>query len=99
MRALIALPILLLLVLFALSNPQAVRFGLWPTDYSLEVPLSIAMLVAMAIAFLVGAILLWFGSLAARARARQSERARRLLEAQVQELKARLAGPALPPPS
>ncbi len=32
MRALIAAPFLLLLVLFALSNGQSVQFGLWPTD-------------------------------------------------------------------
>jgi lipopolysaccharide assembly protein A len=99
MRLLIAAPFLLLLVLFALSNPQPVRFGLWPTDYSLEAPLSIAMLVAMAAAFVGGALLLWMSALAGRRRARRAERAQRMLEAQVQELKARLAGPSLPPPS
>lgn len=99
MRALIALPVLLLLVLFALSNPQDVRFGLWPTDYSLQLPLSLAMLAAMALAFLLGASALWLSAVGARQRVRRSEQARRLLEAQVQELKARLAGPALPPPT
>jgi putative membrane protein len=99
MRALIAAPFLLLLVLFALSNPQPVRFGLWPTDYSLEAPLSIAMLAAMAVAFLFGAVAAWAGAIAARRRARRAEHAQKLLEAQVQALKARLAGPALPPPS
>jgi uncharacterized integral membrane protein len=98
-RALIAAPLLLLLVLFALSNSQPVRLGLWPTDLSLEPPLSIAVLVAMGAAFLLGALMLWVEALAARRRARRAEYAQRLLEAQVQELKARLTGPPLPPPS
>ena len=98
-RALIAAPLLLLLVLFALSNSQPVRLGLWPTDLSLEPPLSIAVLVAMGAAFLLGALMLWVDALAARRRARRAEYAQRLLEAQVQELKARLTGPPLPPPA
>jgi putative membrane protein len=97
-RVLIATPLLLLLVLFALSNSQSVRVGLWPTDLSLEPPLSVAVLVAMGAAFLLGALMLWAEVLAARRRARRAEYAQRLLEAQVQELRAQLAGPALPPP-
>jgi uncharacterized integral membrane protein len=99
MRALIAAPFLLLLVLFVLSNSQPVRLGLWPTDLSIAPPLSITVLVAMAAAFLLGAVMLWIDALAARRRARRAEYAQRLLEAQLQELKARLAGPPLPPPS
>ena len=40
MRLLIALPCLLLLVLFALSNAAPVSLRLWPTDYAMELPLS-----------------------------------------------------------
>jgi uncharacterized integral membrane protein len=98
MRVLIAAPLLLLLALFALSNSQTIRIGLWPTDVSLESPLSIAVLVAMAAAFLLGALMLWGEVFAARRRARRAEYTQRLLEAQVQELRARLNGPALPPP-
>ena len=98
MRALIAAPFLLLLVLFALSNAQPVTIGLWPTDFSREVPLSLAVLIAMAIAFMLGALMLWVEAIAARRRARRAEYTQKLLEAQVQELKARLAGPPLPPP-
>jgi uncharacterized integral membrane protein len=93
MRLLIALPFLLLLVLFALSNAAPVRLHLWPTDYALELPLSLAVLGAMAIAFLLGGTLVWFSELAQRRRARRAEHTVRLLEAQVQELKARLGAP------
>jgi lipopolysaccharide assembly protein A len=95
MRLLIGIPLLLLLVLFALSNRTAVTLGLWPTDFSLELPLSLAILAGMAAAFLVGGLLVWFSALGQRNRARRAEQAVRLLEAQVQELKARL--PPLPP--
>jgi lipopolysaccharide assembly protein A len=96
MRLVIGLPLLLLLVLFALSNTEPVRLHLWPTDYALELPLSLAVLGAMAIAFLGGGVLVWVTELAQRRRARRAEQAVRLLEAQVQELKARL--PQAPPP-
>ena len=99
-RALIFAPLLFLLVLFALSNPQPVKIGLWPTDVTVDIPLSITVLLAMAAAFVIGALLLWFSVVATRVRARKAESKVRMLEAQVTELKARLAKPvaALPPP-
>jgi lipopolysaccharide assembly protein A len=96
MRLLIAFPFLLLLVLFALSNAALVRLHLWPTDYALELPLSVAILGATAIAFLAGGATVWVSELAQRRRARRAEQVVRLLEAQVQELKARLE--QAPPP-
>jgi uncharacterized integral membrane protein len=99
MRLLIALPLLLLLVLFALSNKEPVPLRFWPTDYSLVLPLSLAVIGSMAVAFLVGALLVWVSALAQRRRARRAEQTVRLLEAQVQELKARLPQPAVPPPT
>jgi uncharacterized integral membrane protein len=99
MRLLIAAPFLLLLVLFALSNTGSVQLRLWPTDLSLQAPLSLAILGGMAVAFLVGGLLVWASELAQRRRARRAEHAVRRLEAELQALKARLAEPALPPPS
>ena len=96
MRLLIALPLLLLLVLFALSNTLPVRLGLWPSDYTLQLPLSLTILGAMAIAFLAGGSIVWLSELGQRRRARHAEQTVRLLEAQVQELKARL--PQTSPP-
>lgn len=98
LRVLIAVPLLLLLVLFALSNTTSVRLTLWPTDFSLEWPLSAAMLVAAAFAFFVGAVLVWFSELAQRRRAWRAEHTVRLLEEQIRELKSRPSSTALPPP-
>ena len=98
MRALLAIPLLVILVAFALSNPQPVRLGLWPTDIQLEVPLSIAILVAAFLFFLVGAFMTWTTAVAMRARAKSAERHVRLLESQVNAMRARTtAVPMLPP--
>jgi uncharacterized integral membrane protein len=96
-RILIAAPFLFLLVLFALSNPQPTEFRLWPTDYAVVLPLSLAVLGAMGVAFVLGALVLWMSVLAARRRARRAEHRARLLEAQVAELKAKLDRPAAVP--
>jgi lipopolysaccharide assembly protein A len=99
MRLLILAPFLLLLVLFALSNTAPVRIGLWPTGLSLEAPLSLTILGGMALAFLVGGLLVWISELGQRRRARRAEQAVRLLEIQVQELKSRLPQAVLRPPA
>jgi putative membrane protein len=84
------------LVLFMLSNTEIVRLGLWPTDYSIDVHLSLAILFAMAIAFLLGALVVWMSALSQRLRARRAERTVRLLEAQIEALQARVTL-SLPP--
>ena len=91
MRFLIAVPVLLLLVLFALSNKQAVQLGLWPTDISVETPLSVAVLVAAGVFFVAGALMTWGGTLALRGRARRAEMAVSQLQAQLRAMKTRPA--------
>ena len=101
LRALFFAPILFLLVLFALSNPQTVQLGLWPTDVTIGLPLSIAVLIAMAVSFVVGALMLWISVLGARLRARRAEADARALRGEIEELEARLsramATPVQPP--
>ena len=96
---LVTIIVCLPLVVFALSNTEIVRLGLWPMDYGLEVHLSIAILIAMGIAFFLGALVVWMSALAQRRRARRAERLVRLLEAQVQDLKARVGAPMSLPPA
>lgn len=97
LRIIIALPLLILIVVFALSNPQHVTIGMWPTDDVVQAPLSLALLVAMGAAFLLGALLIWVGALGVRHRARRAERQVRMLEAQVATLKAELVAATAPP--
>jgi uncharacterized integral membrane protein len=99
LRLAIAAILLLLFAIFMLSNREQVTLGFWPTDYVWQVPLSIAILIAMGFAFLIGALIVWGSALGQRRRARRAEHAVRLLEAQVQELKARLPSATLAPPA
>jgi uncharacterized integral membrane protein len=78
------------LALFALTNMDLVRLGFWPTDFTIDVPVSLAILGAMAIAFLVGGLVVWLAELSQRSRARRAERTVRLLEARIEELSAKI---------
>lgn len=95
----VAIVLCLPLVLFVLSNTETVKLGIWPTDYTIDAHLSIAILVAMAIAFLLGALVVWVSALSQRRRARRAERRVNLLEARIEELQAQMAPRiAMPPP-
>ena len=83
LRFLILLPFLVLLIAFALSNPQPVPLGLWPTDFTIEVPVSLAILTASGLFFFLGALSVWFGTVAARSRHRRAERRATALEVEL----------------
>lgn len=89
MRWLLFLPLLILLAVFALSNPQDVELRLWPFDLAWVSPLGVAVLVLCAIAFLLGAGLVWAAGIPARRRAARVEEAARLLEGELAGYKAR----------
>jgi lipopolysaccharide assembly protein A len=91
LRWIFGIPVLLLLILFALSNTEPVSLRLFPTDFSLEVPLSLAILAAMGIGFLLGGLRVWFTALHHRRAARRADDAVRLLEAKHRELSSRSA--------
>ncbi|WP_343897773.1 lipopolysaccharide assembly protein LapA domain-containing protein [Craurococcus roseus] len=95
---LLLLPLLLVLVLFGLSNRQEVALELWPFDLAWVVPLSTAMLVLAALAFLFGAAVTWASALAARRRASRYREAARVLEAELAEHRARAAKDVGPVP-
>ena len=96
MAVILALPFLVVLVAFTLSNTQPTDVGLWPFDYRVEVPLSIAVLVGMAAAFLLGGLFVWGSAVAQRLRAARAESDVRMLREQVAALKDRLAQPPEP---
>ena len=98
MRVLLAVPLLVILVAFALSNKQDVQLGLWPTDILVALPVSLAVLGIAALFFLFGAFLSWGGTVAARSRARRAEARVRQLQAQLDAARARPAL-SLPPPA
>jgi uncharacterized integral membrane protein len=93
-RLIPALILILILALFALSNREAVTLGFWPTDYTTQVPLAVAILVGMAIAFVLGAAIVWVDHLGLGRRARRAEASVRRLQAQLAEAEARQTPPA-----
>jgi putative membrane protein len=96
-RLILLSPLLLLVILFTLSNTEPARIALWPTDLMVEAPLSLLMLLAMGFAFLVGALSTWVVGIGARLRARRAEQAKLALRAEVDQLRARLARAEAPP--
>ncbi len=86
-------PFLLLLVLFTLTNAGTVQLGLWPTDLSVEAPLSVTVLAVSAVFFLLGAIVVGISSLGQRRRARRAESRVRELEGEMAKLKQKLTPP------
>jgi uncharacterized integral membrane protein len=98
MRLLIGVLFLLVLVSFVLSNREPVTVGFWPTDARWDMPLAVALLIAAAVALIVGAAMVWISEFRQRRRARHAEAAVRRLEEQIQELQARLHSPPPPPP-
>ena len=93
MGLLLTVPFLLLLLLFALSNREMVQVALWPTDWSVDVMLSVVVLGAAAVAFLMGALTVWLSELARRARLRRAEQKVTLLEEQLRNLKSSTGQP------
>lgn len=98
MRVLLAAPLLFILILFALSNKQAVELGLWPTDVQIELPVSIAVLTIAGLFFLFGALVAWSGTLSERSRAKRAEATVRQLEAQLASVRANRTALSLAPP-
>ncbi len=101
LRWVLLLPLIVVLVLFGLSNRQPVSLKLWPFDLAWDVPLSAAVLIIAAVAFLVGAVIAWAAGLQHRSRARRLEDANRGLEAELAQLRARQVqqegAPVVPP--
>lgn len=84
-------PLLVLLILFGLSNRQEVSMQLWPFDLAWVAPLSVAIMIAACLAFLFGASIVWLATMKYRRRIRLLEDAHRRLAAEAAELRGRLA--------
>lgn len=98
-RLILLSPVLLLVILFALSNTEMVRLTLWPTDLLVAAPLSLVILSAMGLAFLLGALTTWVVGVAARLRARRASHEAATLRAELAATQARIpSATVLPPP-
>ncbi len=89
MRWIVFIPFAGLVLLFALSNRQPVELRLWPFDLVWQAPLSIAVLAAAAVAFLIGAGIVWVSGMPQRSRSRAAIRRADGLQRDVDALRAR----------
>ena len=71
--------------LFVVSNREVVALGLWPLPFVVEVKLYLAILLALLIGFIAGALAAWVGG---RHRRREARRRRRRIAALERELAA-----------
>jgi lipopolysaccharide assembly protein A len=97
LRLIPALILVLILIVFGLSNREAVTLGFWPTGYAASLPLSVAILIGMAIAFLLGAAIVWLDHVGLGRRARRAEAQVRRLQAQLAEAEMRQKPPIVGP--
>lgn len=85
--------------LFALNNRGELTVDLWPVGPQMQLPVFVALVGALYIGFLFGALVAWLAGGAARKRAREMARKAATLDVELQELKARQAGvPEKPAP-
>lgn len=89
------LPVLVALALgvFALANGHPVTVALWPGGWTLELPLWQAVLVPCLVAFLAGALLVWFSHLPQKWSNRRLRRTAKRLDAELAARDAAIAKP------
>ncbi len=85
LRLLLTIPLLVVLVIFALSNRASVTLSF--LGYETAMPLSIAVLLAAGVFFVLGAVVVWIGELRQRRRARRAEQRVAVLEEQIASLR------------
>ncbi len=104
---LLTAPLIVVVVLFAVSNRGTVEIKLWPLPGTVETRLFLVVLVPLFLGFFAGGAVAWFGAGRVRSRARAAERAVRTREIEIEELRekareaereatARKTGPSAP---
>lgn len=107
---LLALPVMLLAVVFAVANRHDLRLELWPLPWGLDLPVYLAVLGPLVLGMILGGTAAWIAGHRARASARQNRRRVESLERQLAAagkaaaetpaaMPAPASSPALPPPA
>ena len=93
---LLAAPIALLIVGFAVANRQDVRLELWPLPWAMDLPVYLAVLGALIKGIVIGAGAMWLSGHGARRRAREQRRRADSLDRQLQAAQsAQVSAPAI----
>jgi len=83
----VTLPLMLIGVVFAVVNRQAVEVRLWPLEIELQAPLFVVVLLAVFVGFVLGGVATWFAAGRRRRAAREEHHRLRQLEQQVADLR------------
>jgi putative membrane protein len=84
---LIWIPLLVIMVVFALSNREFVRLEFFPLGpLPFDMPLSVVALIALGVGYFLGGLRVRIAELRYRRAARRAQRSMRLLEAKHQEV-------------
>ena len=84
--------IAIVLAAFAVSNREPVALGFWPLPWLVQLPVYLAVLGALLIGFVIGAIASWIGGRRRRRVARTQRRRIAALERELAATQAQLAG-------
>lgn len=101
---LLAFPLIVLAVVFAVANRHDLRLELWPLPWVLDLPVYLAVLGALVLGMIIGAVATWLSGHSARANARLHRRRAESLERQLDAARAdaeqakALAAPKPQPP-
>ena len=91
----VTLPITLVILVFALSNREAVGLTIWPFDVAIDLPIYLLVLGSLLLGFLLGGFITWLTGRRVRRQARRLQQETRRQAAEIADLKKRQA----PPPS
>jgi len=94
----IILPLLAVAAAFAVANRDAITVSLDPLPYAFEAPAYVALMVAIFVGLIIGGISTWLAGRRWRRETRLGRRNIKLLEAEVDSLRARMAEPVNAPP-
>jgi uncharacterized integral membrane protein len=70
----LTVPLIIVIVAFAIANFDRVTLDLWPFEFFLSVPLSVALLASLVFGLLIGGLAVWLSAGRTRRRARQARR-------------------------
>ena len=87
----VAAPIVILVLWFAVSNLGPITLRLWPFPFDLTIPIAVLTLIQLFIGFLLGAIVTWIGDRHRRRETRRLIRRTAELEQSLAETERKLA--------
>lgn len=95
----VVIPLLFVSAFFAIANREIVAIDLWPLFGKVSMPLFVALVGALYVGFLLGALIAWWGGRATRARARRETRRADGLQRERDALRAQLDAARPRPPA